>query len=129
MASGRSYADRIQAACALGVIAVSIVVADKADAAYENHDQGQIVIDEVAGLVVAAWCVPFTAGNALIVFFVFRFFDIAKPPPIRFLDRNVKRGLGVVIDDVLAGVYTCVVWHAANVLLDTPAVPAAYNVV
>jgi len=68
-------------------------------------DPREIVIDEVVGFLLATIFVPFTLRNLIAGFFLFRFFDILKPPPIRTVERKVKGGLGVVLDDVLAGVY------------------------
>jgi len=68
-------------------------------------DPREIVIDEVAGFLVTIVFIPFTLRNLLGGFFLFRFFDIVKPPPIRTIERKVKGGYGVVLDDLVAGVY------------------------
>ena len=69
-------------------------------------DDPRIVIDEIAGVLVAFAFVP-PSGLALAVgFCVFRILDIAKPPPISTADRQVKGGVGIVLDDVLAGIGT-----------------------
>jgi len=69
-------------------------------------DDPRIVIDEIAGVLVAFAFVP-PSGLALAVgFCVFRILDIAKPPPISTTDRQVKGGVGIVLDDVLAGIGT-----------------------
>ena len=68
-----------------------------------EHDSSKIVIDEVAGFLVAMTLVPFTWANVAITFALFRFFDIVKPGPIRILDRRMTGGFGTVIDDVAAG--------------------------
>jgi phosphatidylglycerophosphatase A len=67
-------------------------------------DPGAIVIDEVAGMVAALLGLPFTATTALWGFGLFRLLDIAKPFPIGWLDRRLNGGLGIVADDVAAGV-------------------------
>lgn len=70
----------------------------------DSHDASEIVIDEVAGvwltlaILPAADLIGFLAG-----FLLFRFADIVKPWPIRWLDRNVKGGFGVMTDDMAAG--------------------------
>ena len=69
-------------------------------------DDQRIVIDEIAGVLVAFILVP-PSGLALVIgFCVFRLLDIAKPPPISTVDRRVKGGVGIVLDDVLAGIGT-----------------------
>ena len=76
--------------------------------AYENrkqsHDSKEIVIDEVVGYLITMTWLPLTWQSALLGFILFRFFDIVKPPPIRQLDQKVKGGVGVMIDDVAAGI-------------------------
>lgn len=68
-------------------------------------DPGEIVIDEMAGFLLTVFLIPFTWRNLIAGFFLFRFFDILKPPPIKTLEKKVKGGLGVVLDDLLAGLY------------------------
>jgi phosphatidylglycerophosphatase A len=78
--------------------------------AYENHhgvhDAKEIVIDEVAGFMIAMTWLPSTWQAFLAAFVVFRTLDISKPFPIGKIDRQVKGGLGVVADDVAAGLIT-----------------------
>ena len=69
------------------------------------HDYGGIVWDEFVGFWITMFFIPFSWQNVVIGFFVFRFFDIIKPYPIGWLDKKVSGGFGVMIDDVLAGVY------------------------
>jgi len=82
-------------------------VADRAETIYERHDPGLIVIDEVAGFLLTM------AGSAcgwreiLAGFLLFRFFDVIKPFPARNIDRQLKNGCGVVLDDLVAGLYAC----------------------
>ena len=89
----------------VAVTVIGIWAAGRADRAWGTHDTGRIVIDEVAGYLVTmtlvdrSHIVPLAVG-----FVVFRALDIVKPPPIRWLDRHVEGGFGVVIDDVAAGV-------------------------
>lgn len=76
--------------------------------AYENqsntHDSKEIVIDEVVGFLITMTWLPMTWQSVVIGFSIFRFLDIVKPPPIRQLDRKVKGGFGVMLDDVVAGI-------------------------
>lgn len=73
------------------------------------HDHSGIVIDEVAGYLVTMFMVPVTLWTLILGFFVFRFFDVLKPWPINWLDRKVEGGLGIMVDDLLAGVYSLIV--------------------
>jgi phosphatidylglycerophosphatase A len=81
----------------------SIWIAHQAERIYGAHDVQHIVIDEVAGMLVAAIGVPFAWPEVVAAFVLFRLFDMVKPGPIRWLDQNVGGGLGVVLDDIAAG--------------------------
>jgi phosphatidylglycerophosphatase A len=70
-----------------------------------EHDFGGIVWDEIAGFLITMWLVPLTWQTVIAGFILFRFFDILKPWPIKWLDRQIQGGLGIMIDDVLAGVF------------------------
>ena len=70
-----------------------------------EDDPREIVIDEMAGYLVAMAFHQPTLALAIAGFVLFRIFDIAKPPPIRWVERQFAGGLGVVLDDVVAGVY------------------------
>lgn len=100
----------------LGVTLVGVWAAATADRAWGTHDSGRIVIDEVAGYLVTVALVDRTSWIVLAIgFFVFRFFDIVKPPPVRWLDENLPGGWGVVLDDIAAGVMGAVVmWALAH---------------
>jgi phosphatidylglycerophosphatase A len=69
-------------------------------------DSGHIVIDEFIGFFVSVVYLPQTYGYLIAAFFLFRFFDILKPFPIRQAERSLKGGFGIMTDDVLAGIYT-----------------------
>ena len=84
-------------------------VSGKAQDYWGNKDDRRIVIDEIVGFLMTMLWIPKSVLSIIIGFFLFRIFDILKPPPIRRLEA-VKGGFGVVLDDVLAGVY-------ANILL------------
>ena len=69
-----------------------------------TNDPCEIVIDEVAGFLLTLIFIPFTLRNLVAGFFLFRFFDILKPPPIKKIEK-VKGGWGIVLDDLVAGFY------------------------
>lgn len=82
------------------------------------HDYGGIVFDEIVGFLIA--CAPLLTMPLgvqlpwlLAAFVLFRFFDIVKPWPIRALDRSVDGGLGIMLDDVIAGLFAAAVLEAA----------------
>lgn len=67
------------------------------------HDHGGIVWDEFVGMWIVLGAMPGTVQGVLIGFLLFRLFDIAKPWPINYLDERLPGGLGIMVDDVLAG--------------------------
>ena len=75
------------------------------------HDHGAIVWDEWVGYFIAMFAVPKTAILVLIGFGLFRLFDVWKPWPIGPLDKRVHGGVGIMIDDVIAGVMACGLLH------------------
>ena len=73
------------------------------------HDHGGMVWDEVVAFMIVIAIVPAEFGWQLGAFVAFRFFDIAKPLPIRWLERRWQGGFGVMVDDVVAAGYTLLV--------------------
>ena len=72
-------------------------------------DDGRIVIDELIGYLTTVLLLPFTWSSAILAFGLFRFFDIVKIFPASWFDNNMKNGYGVVLDDIVAGVYAAVI--------------------
>lgn len=81
-----------------------IYICDKSAEMMGEHDHPGIVWDEFAGYFVTMIAVPFEWIWVLLGFGLFRLFDILKPQPIGWLDKHVKGGLGIMVDDILAGV-------------------------
>jgi phosphatidylglycerophosphatase A len=75
------------------------------------HDDPSIVWDEVAGMLITMLAVPLSWQTVLVGFMLFRFFDILKPWPISYLDKHVHGGFGIMIDDVLAGLFAVGIIH------------------
>ena len=73
-----------------------------------GHDSSKVVIDEVAGMMIALFLVPYTTRYIIAGFILFRFFDIAKPLYIKKAEK-LPRGWGVMADDVLAGIYAHII--------------------
>ncbi len=92
-------------------------VAGHGEEIWEEHDSSRIVIDEVAGFLVTMSAVPASWQGVLVGFLMFRIFDILKPQPARWFDRSLKNGYGVVLDDIMAGIYACAATHLALRLL------------
>lgn len=88
----------------LVLTAGGVWVADRADRLFGLHDSPKIVIDEICGFLVAMALIPPGPLMIGIGFILFRFFDILKPFPVGYFDRNVPGGWGVMLDDLAAGV-------------------------
>jgi len=100
------YALTVLAAFALGVW-----VCDSVSHDLKVHDHGGIVFDEFVGYWLTMFLLPVTWYWVLAGFALFRLFDIWKPGPIGWCDRQVGGGLGIMVDDVAAGACACLVAH------------------
>jgi phosphatidylglycerophosphatase A len=69
------------------------------------EDPREVVVDEVAAQLLVLAAVPLTLAGTIAGFLLFRLFDIVKPWPVNWADRQVKGGLGVMLDDLLAAIY------------------------
>lgn len=96
-----------------------IAICERASRRLNVHDHPGIVWDEFVGLWIALWAVPMTWTWVLAGFLIFRFFDIFKPWPIGWLDRHADGGFGIMIDDIVAGVFTCALLQGARLMLLT----------
>lgn len=92
-------------AAAVLFFVVGVWASDVAGRALGVADHGGIVIDEIAAFLLVLACTPASIAWWVIAFLLFRVFDIVKPWPIRWADRAIKGGFGVMFDDVLAAGY------------------------
>jgi phosphatidylglycerophosphatase A len=101
----------MRAAVLLAVLA-GLWASNRYEVLVGSHDNKEIVIDEVAGMWISMLPLSFISlGHGILLdvalaFFLFRVFDIWKPWPVGWIDRNVKGGLGVMLDDIVAGFMT-----------------------
>ena len=114
------YGDWISPATLLAGVGVITLIGIPASAGASkragDEDPSFVVIDEVAGQMLTFFCVPFSVMNIILGFAAFRAFDISKPWPIRKLEP-LPHGIGIMADDLLAGVYACAALHIINKLL------------
>ena len=90
------------------IFCVSIKIIDDYERSTHTHDSSHIVIDEVAGLFLTASLIAWVSNSLfslMLAFVLFRFFDITKPSIIGKVDKKVSGGLGVMGDDMLAGLF------------------------
>ncbi len=104
----------------LSVVALIAVVGTLASAqvskSRNDEDPSIVVIDEVAGQLVTFLFLPVHVSNLLLGFVFFRVFDIWKPFPVHQLE-SLKHGVGIMADDIMAGIYANILLHAVNLLL------------
>ena len=81
------------------------------------HDHPGIVWDEFVGFWLTMWAVPAQWTWIVLGFVVFRVLDIVKPWPIGFLDKNFEGGIGIMLDDIVAGLMACATLHLAIALV------------
>jgi len=104
-------------ALATGIVfLVGIPAAAACEKHFQKKDPRQCVIDEVAGQLVCLWFLPHAIGFYLAAFLLFRFFDIFKPFPVR-QSEAIPHGVGIMLDDVLAGFYALAVLQALRYLV------------
>ena len=95
----------------IGIVVSNIIIDQSGD-----HDPSHIIIDELVGQWLALFLIPDGFFNIAISFILFRFFDIIKPWPIRLIEKFPK-GLGVMSDDLTAGLITLVLIQIINIYL------------
>ena len=96
-------------AASLILLWVGIQQSERFAEASGASDPSSVVVDEVVGMWLALLAVPMTWTGFVVAFFLFRIFDIVKPWPVSWADRDLKGGLGIMLDDVIAGIYATVI--------------------
>jgi phosphatidylglycerophosphatase A len=97
----------------LGVlIALAVSVADYAERILQVTDPSSIVCDEMVGFWLTTFLLPSGIVWFLLAFGLFRWFDITKPWPIQWMEKTYKGGLGIVLDDLAAALYSWLALHA-----------------
>jgi phosphatidylglycerophosphatase A len=93
------------------IIAFGIWLCGQSSKMLDVHDHPGIVWDEFAGLFVTMIAVPVSWGTIVAGFILFRLFDILKPWPISWLDKKISGGLGIMLDDLVAGAFALAILH------------------
>ena len=106
----------VMVAAAVAFVLFAVWIAGKAERLIRIKDAPCIVIDEMAGITVAMLGVPLTPLNLTAGFIAFRVLDIIKPFPARYMDAKVAGGWGIVMDDVVAGLYSNLLLRAISLI-------------
>jgi len=91
---------------------VGVIICDRCAKDLKVHDHSGIVWDEFAGYLITMIAIPVHVWTILLGFLLFRLFDIWKPWPIKYFDKHVKGGLGIMMDDVVAGLISWAILYA-----------------
>ena len=94
---------------------LGFLTAGRAEELFGGKDASEIIIDEFTGMLVALYLLPVTMGYIVSAFLLFRFFDILKPKPINRLEK-LEGSLGVMSDDLLAGIYANLILQAFRLI-------------
>jgi phosphatidylglycerophosphatase A len=106
----------VEAATIVVLLAIGIWAAGEAERHFGRIDPGPVVIDEVVGMLITIAFIPVNLAGAILGFVIFRLLDIVKPWPARRLER-LPGGSGVVLDDVMVGIYgNLVMWGLVRLL-------------
>jgi len=92
---------------------LAVYASGEAERIFDKKDSPRIVIDEIVGFLWSLFLIGPTAGRIVAAFFLFRIFDILKPPPARWCQDKLPGGWGVVMDDVMAGIWANVALQVA----------------
>lgn len=95
-------------------VVLASLAADITEKAMHYKDPSIVVIDEIVGMAISMWHIKFSWSSAIILFLLFRLFDIWKPFPVKQMEDLFKGGLGIVMDDVMAGIYSNIFWRLGS---------------
>jgi phosphatidylglycerophosphatase A len=95
----------MQAVVLIVFVFFAAFIAGRAEILFEDRDARPIVIDEMVGFLITLLWLPLNFLTLCLGFVLFRLFDIVKPPPIGIIEKRLHKGWGIVLDDVLAGVF------------------------
>ena len=99
----------IYLAVVTGIFIIGTFAAGEAEKIMDRQDPGLVVIDEIVGMLITMIAIPATPLAMVLGFVLFRIFDIWKPFPIGFVDQRFHGGLGIMLDDVVAGIFSLII--------------------
>ena len=94
---------------------IGILASESCIKNFSSSDPKQVVIDEIVAQFLVLLVLPLDLLSYLLALFLFRFFDIFKPWPICWVDRNIKGGFGIMADDVLAAIYAIIILYLVSI--------------
>ncbi len=100
---------QIYLAVVAAIFVLGTFAAGEAEKIMDRKDPGLVVIDEIVGILITMIAIPATPLAMALGFILFRIFDIWKPFPIRLIDQRFHGGLGIMLDDIVAGIFSLVI--------------------
>jgi phosphatidylglycerophosphatase A len=100
---------QIYLAVVAAIFVIGTFAAGEAEKIMDRKDPGLVVIDEIVGILITMIAIPATPLAMALGFVLFRIFDIWKPFPIRLIDQRFHGGLGIMLDDIVAGIFSLVI--------------------
>ncbi len=97
-----------------GIFFLSVYSAGVVEKQLNKKDPSIVVIDEIAGFLVAMILIPVSVVHLICAFALFRLFDILKPYPIRIIEHRFPGGWGITLDDIMAGLYANIIMQLLN---------------
>jgi phosphatidylglycerophosphatase A len=104
----------IQCIFLIFMIPIGVICAHRTERLMNEKDSSHIVIDEFCGYLLSVLFLTFNIPTALLAFFLFRIFDILKPFPIKALESALSGGTGIMVDDMVAALYTNIIMQVTN---------------
>lgn len=92
-----------------GLIVFGILISGSAEKIMDMSDPGIVVIDEIVGMLITLIAAPLNWKALVLGFALFRFFDILKPFPVNIADQRFHGGIGIMLDDIIAGLYGLII--------------------
>ncbi len=113
----RQFPTAIESGLTAVFVLISVLISGRAESLLGYRDPPQVVIDEVAGVTLALSGLSFTLSSVISAFLLFRLFDIWKPFPIKYIERRLPGGWGIVMDDVAAGIVSNIVLQTGYLMI------------
>ena len=106
----------IYACVVLFMVFLGFLVSSRAEKIFGKKDAAEITIDDASGMLIALFLIPQQLIYIILAFVIYRVFDILKVPPIRKVE-NLKGSSGIMLDDIIAGLYTNLIIHTIHYIV------------
>lgn len=122
----RNLPDRLYIGVLVLVFGTGVYLAKEAESIYREKDSSHIVVDEIAGMLLTFLFIPWSISNLIAGFISFRIMDIIKPFPIRVIENRLSGGWGIMVDDIIAGIYAALLVVTVSYILNIVSVAGGF---